>query len=275
MNNYQGVVSTKWLQEHLTNPNLKIIDCRFRLNNPHWGHQQYLKSHILGAYYFDLDQDLSSPKQKHGGRHPLPDLNLFAHKLEQIGIIKNQTNVVVYDDFRFAFASRLWWLLHYLGHHKVFLLDGGWNAWQKENLPVTGTLPELAQGFFPVQIADDLVVDIETVRKSLDSNTSILIDARSGDRYRGENEPIDPVAGHIPGAVNLFWQNMTDSEGYFVPIETQKKFWQFCQDKDQIIVYCGSGVTACVNIFSLEMSGIKKPRLYVGGWSDWCSYFPI
>jgi thiosulfate/3-mercaptopyruvate sulfurtransferase len=273
MNNYKGIVSRQWLQENLVNRDIKVIDCRFRLDDSNWGYQQYLQSHIPGAYYFDLDRDLSSPRQKHGGRHPLPDPNLFASKLEKIGIIQGKTTVVAYDDARFAFSARLWWLLRYFAHENVVLLDGGWNGWQKNNCPVSEILPKSEQGFFKPQIAHNLIVDRETVKKSLGLTTVALIDSRSGDRYRGEREPIDPVAGHIQGAVNLFWQNITDSQGYIVPIEIQKTFWQPFQDKEEIIVYCGSGVTACVNLFSLEMSGVKGARLYLGGWSDWCSYF--
>lgn len=272
MNNYQAIVSRHWLQENLTNPDVKIIDCRFRLPEPDWGYQQYLESHITGAYYFDLDQDLSGVKQKHGGRHPLPNPQDFARKLAEIGVIQNQTTVVAYDDSRFAFSARLWWLLRYLGHDKVVLLDGGWNSWVENNCPTTKTLPSSKKGFFEPQIKHNLIVDMETVKQTQNLTSVALIDAREGNRYRGEIEPIDPVAGHIPSAVNVFWQNITDSQGNIVPIEVQKLFWQPFQDKEEIIVYCGSGVTACVNLFSLEMSGIKGAKLYPGGWSDWCSY---
>lgn len=267
------MVSSQWLAENLDNPDVKIIDCRFRLTNVDWGYQEYLKSHIPGAYYFDLDRDLSSAVQEHGGRHPLPDANLFAQKLEKIGIVKNKTEVIVYDDLRFAFAARLWWLLRYFGHQKVALLDGGWNDWLKKDYPTTSIIPESKKGFFEPQINPHYVVDIDTVKQLANNTDTILIDSRSGDRYRGENEPIDPVAGHISGAVNHFWQDITDSQGYIKSIDIQKSFWQPLENKSEIIVYCGSGVTACVNILSLQMSGLKNIKLYAGGWSDWCSYF--
>lgn len=274
MTNYQSVVSAQWLQDNLTNPDVKIIDCRFRLQNPDWGNQEYLKNHIPEAYYLDLNKDLSSAVQKHGGRHPLPDFDLFASKLEKIGIIKNKTRVIVYDDSRFAFAARLWWLLRYLGHKEVALLDGGWNGWVNNNLQTTDIIPKEDQGSFQPEIASDWIVNIDTVKQRKDLSSVILLDAREEKRYAGEEEPIDPVAGHIPGAINVFWQKITDSEGYLIPLDMQKQIWQPLEKAEEIIVYCGSGVTACVDIFSLEMVGIKNYKLYPGGWSDWCSYFP-
>jgi thiosulfate/3-mercaptopyruvate sulfurtransferase len=271
--NDRKIVSAEWLNENLTNPNIKIIDCRFTLKDPNFGNEEYLKNHIPNAYYLDLNKDLSSEVQKHGGRHPLPDPNVFARKLEEIGIIKNETMVIAYDDSRFAFSARLWWLLRYLGHEKVALLDGGWNGWLKHNYPTTDIVPESTQSSFVPEIATDWIVDIETVKQRKDLSSVILLDSRQEERYRGEKEPIDLVAGHIPGAINVFWQKITDSEGNLVSLDLQKQIWQNFSDAEEIIVYCGSGVTACVNIFSMTMLGMKNYKLYPGGWSDWCSYF--
>lgn len=267
------IVSPQWLASQLNNSQVVVIDCRFQLLNPEWGHQQYLESHIPGAYYLDLNKDLSSRLGQYGGRHPLPDPRKLAEKLTEIGIIKDETLVVAYDDSRFAFAARLWWLLRYLGHEKVALLDGGWKAWQSQGYPVTATIPTSDPGTFVPQPHLDWIVDIETVKLCQDLPSVALIDSREGDRYRGEREPIDPVAGHIPGAVNCPWQEVSDEQGYLRSLEFQQQHWQDYQQAEQIIVYCGSGVTACVNLLSLELAQIKKAKLYPGGWSEWCQRF--
>lgn len=274
MNEYQSIVSAQWLSDYLNDPNLVIVDCRFRLADPEWGYQQYQDSHIPGAFYLDLDKDLSSPVniKKHGGRHPLPDTNALATKLEAISITSGETFVVAYDDFRFAFAARLWWLLRYLGHSKVALLDGGWKGWTNAQYPVSDQLPTPKSGKFIPQLQSDSIVDIDTVKAKKDLPSVALIDSRAGDRYRGEYEPTDPIAGHIPGAVNSFWERVSDEQGFFRPLEEQKQLWTPYQDTEELIFYCGSGVTACVNLLSLEVLGYKNTKLYPGGWSDWCSY---
>lgn len=268
----QTVVSPQWLRDNLQSPQLKIIDCRFRLEDSLWGYQQYLTSHIPNAYYLDLNKDLSSPPQTHGGRHPLPNPYTLAQKLEQIGIFKNLTTVVVYDDSRFAFASRLWWLLRYLGHDKVFILDGGWQQWQSLHYPVTSDIPPPSQGHFPVTVDSSQVVDIHYVKQRLNFPNTVIVDARSPSRYRGEEEPIDPVAGSIPGAKNIFWQQITTPDGFLRPTEELQALWQPYLDAQEIVVYCGSGVTACVDLMSLATIGFHHGKLYPGGWSDWCSY---
>lgn len=267
-----NIVSTQWLAQQLNHSQVVIIDCRFRLADPQWGYQQYLHSHIPGAYYLDLDQDLSSPVSNHGGRHPLPNLEQFAAKLANMGINWGETLVVVYDDFRFAFASRVWWLLRYLGHPQVAILNGGWNAWLQNNYPVTDITPQTQSGSFVPQLQTDWIVDIETVKACQDQSQTILVDSRDNYRYRGESEPIDPIAGHIPGAINLPWKAVTDEQGYLLSLQEQQQRWEPSQSRTEIIVYCGSGVTACVNLLSLSVAGIDHGKLYAGGWSDWCSY---
>lgn len=269
---HPAIVSVDWLNSNLNDPNLVIIDCRFQLNNPQFGYQEYLKSHILGAFYLNLDQDLSSTVQKHGGRHPLPNFDLFAAKMANLGIKRGETRVIVYDSSRFAFASRLWWLLRYCGHSQVALLDGGWQAWQANNYPVTQEIPSEKSGHFVPEIQTNWVVEIENVKKRKDLAKVILLDSREGDRYRGEREPIDPIAGHIPGAVNSCWLDVTNEQGYLRSLKELETIWSSYSETDELIVYCGSGVTACVNLFSLDLIGRKPPLLYPGGWSDWCSY---
>ena len=267
----QLIVSPKWLAEHLEDDNIVIVDCRFSLANPKLGQQQYQEGHLPGAFYLDLDQDLSSPIQKHGGRHPLPNPEKLSAKLSEIGITSQQTLVVAYDDSRLAFASRLWWLLRYFGHNQVVLLDGGFSQWKNLDYPISSNIPNPKLGIFKPEIQSEMLVDIETVKARKDLPGVVLIDSREPERYLGKTEPIDPIAGCIPGAVNYPWQEVTETTG-FVKINEQSQRWQNIKDSEEIIVYCGSGVTACVNLFSLELAGIDQAKLYGGSWSDWCSY---
>ncbi|PSB02504.1 sulfurtransferase [Merismopedia glauca CCAP 1448/3] len=270
MQNY--VISAQWLREHLEDPQVVIVDCRFSLADAELGKKQYQNSHIPGARYLDLNLDLSSSIQTHGGRHPLPDSNTLAQKLAAMGINFQNTLVVAYDDSRFAFASRLWWLLRYFGHDRVAVLDGGFTQWVEAGYPVTQDLPIPKVGNFTPQVQVDWVVDIAGVKTRQHLAGVVLVDSREGDRYRGDQEPIDPIAGHIPGAVNYPWQDASNPNGYLQPIEDQRQRWRNLDASEEIIVYCGSGVTACVNLLSLELAGVRGAKLYAGSWSDWCSY---
>jgi thiosulfate/3-mercaptopyruvate sulfurtransferase len=266
------IVSAQWLSEHLGDSDIAIADCRFSLAEPKEGDRQYQAGHIPGAHYLHLNQDLSSPVQPHGGRHPLPNPNRLAEKLASIGVTSQKTLVVAYDDSRFAFASRLWWLLRYLGHDRVAILDGGWGGWQAGDYPVTQAVSRAEPGNFTPQLRPEMVVDIDRVKAHKDLSEVALIDSRSRDRYLGKVEPIDPIAGHIPGAVNYFWQEVTDPSSKAKPALEQRQRWAKIEASKEIIVYCGSGVTACVNLLSLELAGIPDSKLYAGSWSDWCSY---
>ncbi len=265
-------ITCQWLAQNLDNPQIVVCDCRFQLNDPQWGYRQYCHSHIKHAYYLDLNRDLSAPVKLHGGRHPLPDANLLAQKLSAMGIVRNRTLVVAYDDSKLAFAARLWWLLNYLGHRSVAILDGGWQAWQAGSYATDSTQPKSRQGFFVPELQTDKIVTREEVKTCQDSPAAILVDSRDRDRYLGLREPIDPIAGSIEGAVNSPWKQVTDERGYLLPIAAQQKLWSNYSSAPEIIVYCGSGVTACVNLLSLKLAGIRHAKLYPGGWSDWCSY---
>lgn len=279
------VVSSDWLYEHLDDPQVAIADCRFSLADPELGQRQYQESHIPGAYYFHLNRDLSSPVGRHGGRHPLPDVNTLAAKLRASGVnssdgrsenpdsenLSKPTLVVAYDDSRFAFAARFWWLLRYLGHEQVAILDGGFSSWQAK-YPVSNVSPEVKLGNFVPRVQGDRILDIEAVKSRKDQSGVVLVDSREGDRYRGEREPIDPVAGHVPGAINYPWQDVTTADGRIRSVPEQQQRWAELADTEEIVVYCGSGVTACVNLLSLEVAGISNAKLYPGSWSDWCSY---
>ncbi|HET8707188.1 MAG TPA: sulfurtransferase [Pseudomonadales bacterium] len=252
-----------------------IIDCRFELMTPENGKKSYLESHIPAAHYFDLNQDLSSAVKQHGGRHPFPDLDHFVEKLRSVGV--NQDSLIVaYDDQRFAFASRLWYLCRYIGYTQIKLLDGGFSAWKNAGLPVTQALPrEVARGNISAHVQADWLVDfdrVKTLSEAAHPHVN-LIDSREEARYLGLQEPIDPIAGHIPSAENLPWITAVDANGHFLSAEEQAKRWdRFSVNEKETIVYCGSGVTACVNMLSLATLGIESAKLYAGSWSDWCSY---
>jgi thiosulfate/3-mercaptopyruvate sulfurtransferase len=277
------LVPVTWLAEHLQDPNVVIVDCRFTLADPHLGRQQYQDGHIPGAFYLDLNQDLSDVRKSEGGRHPLPDVDALAQTFSRLGIRSGDgegaTLVVAYDASRFAFAARLWWLLRYLGHDRVVVLDGGFPAWQAAGYPLSQTVrspqadtPNTLTPSFVPEVRSHWVKTRAEVQAHLGLSGAVLVDSREPARYRGETEPIDPVAGHIPGAFNVPWQTVTDEQGFAYPVEQQAQRWgAIAQDALDLTVYCGSGVTACVNLLSLEMAGIPGAALYAGSWSDWCS----
>lgn len=247
-----------------------LVDCRFSLADPNHGRRDYLAGHIPGALYLDLAQDMSGPVSQHGGRHPLPQASAFAATLAGLGIGQD-TQVVAYDDSRFAFASRLWWMMRSLGYRPPRLLNGGYQAW----LAAGGT-PETGEGrALPVAAADVAdyrgVCDIRQLRE-LQAAGAWLVDSREPRRYAGIEEPIDPVAGHIPGAINRPWQSVTDGTARLATAVELREHWDDALAAEQLVVYCGSGVTACVNLFSLAVLGRDDAVLYAGSWSDWCSH---
>lgn len=249
-----------------------VIDCRFALPEPELGLAQYTAGHIPGAHYCHLERDLSAPVAATGGRHPLPAPARFCVAMAALGI-GTETPVVAYDDSGLAFASRLWWMLTALGYTRVQVLDGGWSAWQDAGGPVTAAKPD-PQPVAPHVAANYAgAVDFADIGALL-ADGAQLIDAREPARYRGEVEPIDPVAGHIPGSLNYPWQDATDGSGKALPVAAQCERWQPLADSGDLVVYCGSGVTACVNILSLALAGRSDVRLYSGSWSDWCARLP-
>lgn len=262
------LVSAQWLKERLGDANLVTADCRFTLNDPDAGEQRYREGHIPGAVYFHLERDLSGPKEGGGGRHPLPDPSCLAQIFGRAGIGPGKT-VVAYDDQTGEFAARLWWLLRYLGHDDVFVLDGGFAAWQKAGFEVTRELPSPQPAVFSPRPRPEMVVDAQYVSKLPDG--AVLIDSRAPERYTGEQETIDPVGGHIPGAVNRFWKEGLDEDGHWRDAEAQYRRFADLVGAREIIVYCGSGVTACANLLAMEVAGISGAKLYAGSWSDWCS----
>ncbi|WP_337100495.1 sulfurtransferase [Paenibacillus sp. YIM B09110] len=268
MNN---IVSLEWLQEKMGDTNLVIADCRFRLDDPTAGSKAYEESHIPGAVYMNLEKDLSGEVEEVGGRHPLPDIFAMTVTFGKAGI-SNESVVVAYDDQGGAMASRLWWLLKYLGHEQVYVLDRGFSAWVNQGLPVSSEQTEAQPATYIATVQHSMLVEMDEVRDLLGSEGVTLVDSREAPRYRGEVEPIDRVAGHIPGAINRFWKDGLAESGAWKDAAAQAdRFADLDRDRE-FIVYCGSGVTATPNVIALQEAGFNKVRLYAGSWSDWISY---
>ena len=268
---FRTLINTDALAKNIQNKDWVIIDCRFSLADPDAGIKAYRKNHIPNARYADLDKDLSSAVTESTGRHPLPDFSRFTRKLGQWGI-SNHSQVVVYDDAGAAFAGRLWWLLHCLGHNNVAVLDGGIKHWQQQHRVLTTTIPVTDKKSFRPYLNNSLWLSTETVQEHLENESITLLDARSAERYNGEHEPIDPVAGHIPGALNRDFQLNLDHQGLF--LKAGKLREQFCsligdRPAEKIVHMCGSGVTACHNLLAMEIAGLSGSKLYPGSWSEW------
>lgn len=258
------------LQELMSNEEIRIVDCRFQLGKPDEGKSQYLLGSIPGAVYFHLEEDLSAKVEKHGGRHPLPDLEQFKSLLEEAGI-SNDTKVVGYDNGEGAFAARLWWLLTYIGHDKVYILDGGFKGWQHAGLPVTQSIPNYKRGSYTLNVQQHMLAAHEEVREAVLAKNHVLIDSREEKRYLGIEEPIDKKAGHIPSAINKVWTNSFEDGKFKTPSEQEKRFADI-EKTQPIIVYCGSGITATPNFIALKEAGYTNVKLYGGSFSDWISY---
>lgn len=268
---YTTLISAPTLYQQLNNPDWIIVDCRFSLADTETGAKAYRHEHIPNARYAHLDKDLSSAITDFTGRHPLPNFTLLAKKLGDWGIA-NTSQVVVYDDAGGVFAGRLWWLLRSMGHDKVAVLDGGIKHWQKQGLPIITTLPAVKPTTFRPYLNEAAWLSALQVQNSLAQKSICLIDARTPERYRGEQEPIDPVAGHIPGALNRPFQLNLNSNGLFLPAEQLRG--QFnrligANASEQVVHYCGSGVTACHNLLAMEHAGLTGSKLYAGSWSEW------
>lgn len=268
----KNVVSMKWLLARLYEPDLVVVDCRFQLGKPGVGREEYEKGYITGAVYFDLDKDLSGPAGTHGGRHPLPDVEELARKLGAAGIDAS-VRVVAYDDQGGAMASRFWWLLRYMGHENVYVMDQGFSAWNEAGYPVTDAAPSIrVPKKFEVRLQPGMLADVDDVRRASSERTDVLIDSRDSSRYRGEVEPLDKKAGHIPTAQNRFWKDNMDAEGKWKSADEIVERFGDLEKDESIIVYCGSGVTATPNVLALEEAGFRNVRLYAGSWSDWISF---
>lgn len=266
-----SIISKQWLLARMYEPDLVIVDCRFTMGQPDAGSAAYEEEHIPGAVYMDLEKDLSAPVAKNGGRHPLPDPDRLVKRLEQLGI-SNDVRIVAYDDQGGAMASRLWWLMRYLGHSEVYIMNEGFSDWKNSGYPIKKDQPiRIPQSYVP-EINPDMLIDVEGVRQASLQRSSILVDSREPARYQGLEEPIDSVAGHIPGAINKFWKELKDEQGHWKKGALLNQHFEDIPRDQEIIVYCGSGVTACPNILGLYEAGYNQVKLYGGSWSDWISY---
>ena len=261
------LVSTAELSRHLGQ--WRVFDCRHDLARPDLGEQQYRAAHIPGAAFAHLDRDLSAPKTGKNGRHPLPNPESFIKWIEKNGL-RPSDRVVCYDGGNGAMAARLWWMLRWVGHDAVAVLDGGLAKWLKEGRPVSADIPSFKPSNFPLKLNADAALSVDALQKNLQN--LLLVDARAPVRYRGEQEPIDPIAGRIPGALNRFNAENVSADGTFKPADQLKKDFRSLlggRSPGEAIHYCGSGVAACHNLLAMEIAGLPGARLYAGSWSEW------
>lgn len=266
------IIGSSELLSLFNSENVRICDCRFKLGASNEGRKEYEQEHLAGAVYFDLEKDLSGQVEKHGGRHPLPDLDLFKKKLESYGIT-NDTILVAYDGGEGSFAARFVWMLNYIGHRKVYLLNGGFRAWKDQGNPTEVNIRSYKQSEYQLHMNEFVLASYETVKEytKKKSDDVMLIDSRESKRYAGIEEPIDTKAGHIPGAINKVWMNVLD-DGYYLQTEELKELFNEIPLNKEIIVYCGSGVTASPNYIALKEAGFQNVKVYIGSFSDWISY---
>jgi thiosulfate/3-mercaptopyruvate sulfurtransferase len=270
------LISPLALDQRKEQPGLVILDCRFALEDPDYGQRSYSEGHIAGAHFADLERDLSGPVNKGlTGRHPLPQAELLLARLRAWGI-EADSDIVLYDDGPGAFAARAWWLLAWLGKRDgVFILDGGLKAWHGAGLPLSLDAPSSVPGSFVGQPDNRLLLSAEQLQQRLGQPELTLLDARALPRFRGEVEPIDPVAGHIPGAQCAAFSDNLGSDGRFLPAEQlRQRFAAQLGNRsvDGLVAYCGSGVTACHNLFALCLAGYPLAQLYAGSWSEWITH---
>lgn len=266
------LVSTAVLADHLADPGWVVVDCRHELTKPDAGRDAYARSHIPGARFMHLDSDLAGRKTGANGRHPLPDPAAFAAALGAAGIAAGK-QVVAYDSQEDVNASRLWWMLRWLGHDAVAVLDGGWPRWVEEERPCSAEIPQPMPAVF-VPGSGARHVDVQFVLAHLNDPQMFLLDARSPARFRGESEPIDPVAGRIPGSANRFYRANLDEHGCFKPAgQLRAEFGALLAGRpvEQVVHSCGSGVSTCHNMLAMEIAGFPGSLLYPGSWSEWCA----
>ena len=268
----RDLVSTSWLADHLHDPNVRIVDVRWYLDNRR-GEDAYRSGHLPGAIHLNVDKDLAAPTGPNApGRHPLPVPVSFADLLSSIGVGPS-TQVIAYDDDGGSRAARLWWMLRYFGHGLGGVLDGGWNQWLAEGRPVTKTVPRISRAQ-PMELValPRFVVDKSLVIELQERESALILDARVPERYAGLEEPFDPRAGHIPGALNApYVDNLVATGGVFRPVSDLREHFLHLgvEPNLPVVVYCGSGITACHTILALHLAGFSETQLYEGSWSDW------
>ncbi len=270
--NWTTLIEPAELAAQLDNPAIRIIDCRFELGKPQAGKLAWQANHLPGASHADLEQELSGPVTTQSSRHPLPDVDTLRALFSRWGI-DDTIQVIVYDADHGAMAARLWWMLRWLGHDHVAVLNGGYKAWIATGLPVTQVVADIAPRSFAAHPRSQMLTTATPLLASLHDPSSLLVDARAPERYAGSIEPLDPVAGHIPGARNHTFALNLDAQGKFLPADELRQRWQNVlkhHDPAHVVCYCGSGVTACHNLLAMEVAGLTGATLYAGSWSEWC-----
>ena len=268
---YKTTISEKDLKNNISNNDFIIFDTRCDIKDSGYGIDSYTEGHIENSIFVDVDTDLASEKQQGTGRHPLPKVETFCDKLSHWGMDNNK-QVVIYDDAGGAFAGRMWWMLRWLGHEDVAVLDGGLNSWVKNGNKLITSPTLFRKSYFEPTINNEMIATLRDVENAQHVLNTILLDARSKERYEGISDPVDPIAGHVPGAISHPLGTNLDRTGKFKDKEELKhNFDKINHDlkEKEIISMCGSGITACHNILALEIAGIKNAKLYVGSWSEW------
>jgi thiosulfate/3-mercaptopyruvate sulfurtransferase len=265
------LITTNQLQVLLNSgAHVLICDCRFDLAYVSAGREAYAKGHIPGSIYVDLETDLSGTKTETKGRHPLPDPDEWATTRQRLGI-DSRFHVIAYDSQGSAFASRLWWMLRAIGHDKVQVLDGGLESWTGQiSTAILAPAPLVKQ---PEPVAYKGLILVDEINENLSSQRKTVVDARSSDRFHGQNETLDPVAGHIPGSLNRFFKNNLEGNEFKSPEILRKEYSELLGNvhASDVIHSCGSGVTACANLLAMEQAGLSGSLLYAGSWSEWCA----
>ena len=265
------LVSAETLASHLDDPSWLVLDCRYNLKDEDWGRVEYLAGHIPGAVFVNLAHDLAGPRTGTNGRHPLPSPEALAATCGRLGV-GTGTQVVAYDQDAGAYASRLWWTLRYLGHDAVAVLDGGWAAWTRAGRPARAGNELRLPVAFTARPRPGMQVTVEDVERRLGDPGMLLVDSRSPQRFEGQPDPLDNVPGHIPGARNRFYRDNVAEDGTLrSPDSLRADFTHVFDGRagDQVVMYCGSGVTACHNLLAMEHAGLRGARLFVGSWSEW------
>lgn len=272
----KNIVTAKWVDEHMEDKKIIIMDCRGDLLDPKDGFKKYEQGHIPGAYFLETKKYLSGPVGKHGGRNPLPKIEILQRKLEDVGVAED-TTIIAYDDNKLFLAARLWWQLKYLGHEKVYILNGGISKWIEEGYPLSKEVPKNKNnGNMTIAINESMKIDAKNIREKEKNKSFILLDARTEERYLGKVELVDKIAGHIPGAKLYPAEDNLKENGEWNEKDIQEQRFAEIKRYQDIVLYCGSGINACLNFIALDELGIK-PKLYVGSWSDWITYegYPV
>ena len=268
---YNTLISAEELHTIINDDNVRVFDCRFSLKDPQSGKNSYLAGHLPRAQFADMDTQLSSAMTDSSGRHPLPDPQVFIELLNVWGV-NNDTQVVAYDDISGAFAARLWWMMRWVGHNKVAVLNGGMQKWTEQGYALSQENVQFPSTDFSGQANKDWIMDIDTVQAKLENNAITLIDARAADRFTGKDQKTDPVPGHVPGANNLpFSGNLTKDGMMQSPEIIKERFASVIQDRslDDVVNMCGSGVTACHNMLAQAVAGMPPTKVFIGSWSQW------